>query len=108
MKHYHSQQYISDKIRNTEPLMAFKNTADFAQWRGKAKEKLEELLGLPFETCEDEFAITEEKDTELYHQISFEFQSEEGYFIPGEFLIPVGVGGKVPVVIGLQGHTTGN
>lgn len=107
MKQYHSHRYIANKIRNTDPLLAFCEGIDDAEWRHEAKGKLEELLGLPYEACEDQFAIIEEQDTGFYHQISFEFQSEDGYYVPGEFLIPTGVTGKIPVVIGLQGHTTG-
>lgn len=107
MKRYHSHQYMANKIRNTEPLLAFREKMDYVEWKYRAKNKLEELLGLPFETCEDRFVIIEEKDTENYHQIGFEFQSEEGYFILGDFLMPIGANGKLPVVIGLQGHTTG-
>lgn len=107
MKQYHSHQYMSHKIRNTKPLLAFQEDTDFDSWRVKAKEKLEDLLGLPFDTCEDMFAVTEEKDSDLYHQISFEFQSEEGYFVPGEFLVPTGVTEKLPVAICLQGHSSG-
>lgn len=87
--------------------MAFKEDADFETWSTLAKAKLEELLGLPFEICEDLFVINEEKDMDLYHQISFEFQSEEGYFVPGEFLIPKEVSEKLPVSICLQGHSSG-
>lgn len=107
MKQYHSHQYIADKIRKTKPIMAFQREADFAEWKVKCKEKLEELLGLPFELCADMFVITEEKDTKLYRQICFEFQSEEGYFVPCDLLIPIDAKEPFPVAICLQGHSSG-
>ena len=72
-----------------------------------AKAKLEELLGLPLPACSNEFSVLGEADTDLYRQISFEFQSEPGYFVPCELLIPNGAKGPLPVVVCLQGHSSG-
>lgn len=107
MKHYESHKFIVDKIKCIEPKLAFHEDCDYRAWSKEAKEKLEELLGLPFESCDDKFAILDETDMDTYKQISFEFQSEEGYFVPGEFLMPKAAVGKVPVAICLQGHSSG-
>lgn len=107
MKHYESHKFIVDKIKSIEPKLAFHKDCDYHAWSKEAREKLEELLGLPFESCDDKFAILDETDMGTYKQISFEFQSEEGYFVPGEFLMPKAAVGKVPVAICLQGHSSG-
>ena len=107
MKHYHAHQFIVEKTKNTMPLMAYDESKEFETWSKEAKEKLTELLGLPFEACLDEFALLGEEDKGYYRQISFEFQSEEGYFVPAELLIPTEKEGKVPIAICLQGHSTG-
>ena len=107
MRHYHSHRYICDKIRSTKSIMAFRKEDVFDEWKIRAQKKLEELLGLPFAICEDQFVIMKEHDTELYHQVCFEFQSEEGYFVSGDLLIPIGAKKPLPVVICLQGHSSG-
>lgn len=68
---------------------------------------MEELLGLPFEKCEDMFEITGRSEEDGYSRIDFEFQSEEGYFVPCNLLIPAGEVKPRPGVICLQGHSTG-
>ena len=66
-----------------------------------------ELLGLPFELCEDMFEVDAEVDCGKYMRTDFTFQSEEGYFVPGSFLIPKGVKHPLPLAICIQGHSTG-
>ena len=107
MKQHEAHKFIVDKIKGMTPKLAFDVEQDYTKWRKEAKERLEDLLGLPFETCEDDFVITGEADKGFYRQISFIFQSEEGYYLPSEFLLPKDATGKVPVVVCLQGHSTG-
>lgn len=87
--------------------MAFDENADYQEWKMQAKQKLEELLGLPFEKCNDDFQILCESDKEGYCRIDFEFQSEEGYYIPCNLLFPSGASDPLPTVICLQGHSSG-
>ena len=107
MRYYNAHDYMVKKIYNQKPLMAFEESADYYEWKKQAKEKLEELLGLPFDKCDDDFQILGENDTEDYHKIDFEFQSEEGYYILCNLLIPREVSHPLPTVICLQGHTSG-
>lgn len=107
MRYYNSHDYIVNKIKNQKPLMAFDENVDFYEWKKQAKQKLEELLGLPFEKCDDDFQILDESDEEEYHKIDFEFQSEEGYYIPCNLLIPIEAKKQLPTVICLQGHSSG-
>lgn len=87
--------------------MRYKYDTDFAAWRKSAKAKLEELLGLPLEKCDDCFTVISEIDCGEYKRIDFEFQSEKDCFVRGTFLAPANIGGKLPCAICLQGHTTG-
>lgn len=107
MKYYNSHEYMMQKIQNTKPLMAFDENADYHEWKAQAKQKLEELLGLPLEKCNDDFQIHCESEAEGYRRIDFEFQSEEGYYIPCNLLIPSGANQPLPTVICLQGHSSG-
>jgi cephalosporin-C deacetylase-like acetyl esterase len=107
MKIYNSHEYILEKAKCTRPICAFDAEKDFSIWKEQAKDKLTELLGLPFEKCEDLMKIKARCKTEEYESIAFEFQSEEGYFIPCELIVPLGEKKPRPTVICLQGHSTG-
>lgn len=107
MKYHNSHEYIANKIQNQKPLMAFDENVDYQEWRERAKEKLEDLLGLPFEKCDDDFQIQCESDEEGYHRIDFEFQSEKEYYVSCNLLIPSGACKPLPTVICLQGHSSG-
>lgn len=73
-----------------------------------AKTKLKALLGMDkFKQCEDCLEIEYDVERDKFREIRFNFQSEEGYFVPCHFLIPEGLKGPAPVVLCLQGHSTG-
>ena len=108
MKIYKSHDYVKQVLAKKDPAMRYREGEDFNLWHQKARKKLAELLGLPFfAKCENLFTITECKECGNYTKIDFEFQSEEGYFIPCNLLIPAGAKKALPTVICLQGHTTG-
>ena len=107
MKMYNSSEYIKHKAAFAEPLLRYKFDRDFSEWRREAKDKLEKLLGLPFEKCDDMFCILSQKEYEDYKKIDFEFQSEQGYYVSASLLVPNGISKPVPPVICLQGHSTG-
>jgi len=83
------------------------NGGDFIEWQKNAKAKLTQLLGLPFEYCDDLIRIEFEEQHEDFKEIRFTFQSEEGYFVPCHLLVPNGAQMPLPVVICIQGHSTG-
>lgn len=107
MKIYNSHEYLLEKAKRIKPICAYDAEKDFTMWKNEAKDKLMELLGLPFEKCEDLLEIKSRCKTEEYESIVFEFQSEEGYFIPCELIMPLGEKKPRPTVICLQGHSTG-
>ncbi len=107
MKFYKSYDYIVEKSKQTPPTMAYDGSSDLAQWQTTARAKLEELLGLPLQRCDDQFSILSTTQTETYLRTEFEFQSEQGYFQKGVFLYPLNCEGKRPLAICLQGHATG-
>ena len=104
---YNSNEYIKHIAAKTAPSMRYNQGTDLSLWQKNAKEKLTELLGLPFEKCEDRFTVTSETQCDEYTRTDFEFQSEEGYFARCVFLFPKNAKGKLPCAICLQGHTTG-
>jgi len=104
---YNSNAYIKHIAKGITPSMRYNYDTDFAAWRENAKAKLEELLGLPLETCEDCFTVVAETDCDGYKRVDFTFQSEKDYVVSAAMLIPSGVRTKTPCAICLQGHSTG-
>ena len=102
-----SLEFIQGVIRGMEPSMAFKAECNLEEWQKVAHEKLTELLGLPLATCEDEFMILKEEENAEYKSITFQFQSEPGYYVDATLLIPNGITKAIPGVICLQGHSNG-
>lgn len=102
-----SRDYLLTLAKEKQPKLAYDGTLPLEQWQEKAREKLEELLGLPLPECEDAFQITNESEYEKFKQIEFEFMSEPGHIVAAVLRIPVGEKKPHPVVIGLQGHSTG-
>lgn len=100
--------YNLEILRKTKPEFRYDGAEDFALWQKKAREKLAELLGLPFEKCEDLFNIEFTKEHSTHTETRFTFQSEKGFFVPCHLLVPKNENQeKMPLVICLQGHSTG-
>lgn len=79
----------------------------FETWRISAREKLSELLGMDkFTYVNPELEIEYEKKINKATEIRFTFQSEKGYRVPCHLLLPDGIENP-PVMICLQGHSTG-
>lgn len=96
---------IKDKIA---PSMRYDGKQDFNEWREELRKKLIELIGIDtFVKCDPQFEIEYEKETDEYSETRFSIQSEEGYRFPAVLRVPKNVEGKIPVVICLQGHSTG-
>ncbi|MGI6279831.1 MAG: alpha/beta hydrolase family protein [Acutalibacteraceae bacterium] len=107
--HYPSSPIEKNRamLRSAAPLMAYKETDNFGEWQIKAREKLNNLLGLPFEECEDNFTITS-KETENGISITyFVFQSEADYYVRCAFITPENATKPLPLAICLQGHSKG-
>ena len=94
-------------LHNTVPSMRYKDGEDFKKWQEKGREKLKKLLGIPFEDCQADFSIVSEKNYDDHREIYFKFQSEPGYYVSCCFCVPIPEPKASPVVICLQGHSTG-
>lgn len=107
MKIHNSKEFVAAYSKTVKPSMAFNELSDFDKWREAARLKLQQLLGLPFAACNDDFKITNIEETSQIKKIEFEFQSEEGYYIACVMLCPQNQTKPLPVAICLQGHSTG-
>lgn len=98
--------YTKEQLLLQKPAMAYNGT-DFAAWKEKARETLRELLGMDkFTKVEPMLEIEYETELENGTEIRFTFRTEEGYRAPAHLLLPHGVENP-PVMICLQGHSTG-
>lgn len=92
-------------IQNCKPSMAY-DPAN-SGWRSAAREKLAALLGMDkFQKVAPQLQLESKEKIPGATKIYFSFQSEEGYRVPCALVLPEGIQ-KPPVMICLQGHTTG-
>ena len=88
--------------------MGFHGWETLDEWQARARDKLSELLGLPYELCDPQFRVEYRDETEEFYETRFTFQCEEGCFAPAHFLTPKKkTDEKPPVMICLQGHSNG-
>ena len=85
------------------------SSGDVNEWQKKARERLSALLGYDRieAACDDMLTITKLEDHDGYTEYLITFQSEEGYFVPTNLFLPSNREGKIPMIICLQGHSTG-
>lgn len=102
-----SKDFINRLAKGIKPLMAYEKGMDVEKWRQGAKEKLEELLGLPLDKCSADFKVTGKAVFDEFTRYDFTYQSEPGYYVPCVMLVPVNARGPLPAAICLQGHSSG-
>lgn len=101
--------YIQELINRQEPSMRYRSGQDFSSWQKEAREKLWSLLGL--DACiggaTDNLEIEFEKDEDAFHETRFLFETEPGLQVPCHLLVPLKKKEGRPLMICLQGHSTG-
>ncbi len=97
-----------EKLKKVKPILSFDKDKSFVEQRKIIKEKFSEIVRVR-KTTEKPNIIIEYKDTsdERFDEIRFLAEVENDFFVPAHFLIPKNFSGKIPVVICLQGHSTG-
>lgn len=95
----------------SRPLLAFSENNDYQNWKEQIRSKYIELLGLDEirkNDCELKVEIEEIKEFDSYTRIRYTFESEKNSVVPCYLLVPKKKDNKkLPVMICLQGHTTG-
>jgi dienelactone hydrolase len=95
------------QLAETEPLLRLREGEGLEAWRGPARQRLRDLLGMGrIEYCDLDVQAGEVLDMGDYTRTRFSFQSEPGYRVPGYFCLPAN-GDASKVMICLQGHSTG-
>lgn len=94
--------------KEIKPVLGFDEQKDFNTQRELIRSKLIELLGIPHKWVDPKPVIEFEKsNNEEYDEIRFKFESEPDFFVPAHLILPKERKGKLPVVICLQGHSSG-
>jgi len=96
-----------EMLENIEPELAYKSECNYEEWKAKVKEKLIELLGDTPEKVEPNVRVEWVEKRDGYTEKRFIFDTEPKTSVPCHLLIPDGVKLPCPVVICLQGHSTG-
>lgn len=94
-------------LKNRKQLLAFDPSADYADWKTAVKEKFCELLGDDPEPVDLNISVEWEKETELFTERRIVFDTELGASVPCHLLLPKNGKAPYPVVICLQGHSSG-
>jgi cephalosporin-C deacetylase-like acetyl esterase len=87
--------------------MAFDPANNFAEWQMEVGIKLRELVGVMPDQVPPSVRIEWERSYDSFDETRFTFTSEPGADVPCHLLLPKNADGPVPVVICLQGHSTG-
>lgn len=99
-------EFAKELIQQVNPSDSYKGE-NYEAWKRKARAKLSSLLGMDkFTKVAPETEIEYTEKIEGGEKIRFTFQSEAGYRVPCYMLLPDGVENP-PVIICLQGHSTG-
>lgn len=99
-------EFSKEIIQKVKPSMSYSG-GELETWQKSARAKLAELMGLDrLEKCEPDLEIEYTEKLENATEIRFTFETEKGYRVPCHLLLPDGME-KPPVIITLQGHSTG-
>ena len=80
---------------------------DVLSWQARARKRLETLLGLPFEETEAKAEIEFTREKDGCAETRFLLYSEKEVRVPCHLLVPHTQKEKLPLMICLQGHSTG-
>ena len=94
-------------FRERTPLLRYNEERDFEAWRAEVGAKLKELIGDLPERVPINVRIEWTKETEEFKEYRFVYDSELDTSVPAHLLVPHKAKKPCPVVICLQGHSTG-
>ena len=101
-------KYHVPQLKAVRPAMSFDPAADFDVQKKALRARLEELLCVPERTGACVPLIEyEDRSDPRFDEIRFLTETEKGFFVPSHLLLPKNRAGKIPLVICLQGHTSG-
>ena len=105
--HFAPEACIESLQEEASLLLAFDPKRDYASWRQQVRSKLAELLGKTPALVPLNVRVEGEWQREGFREIRFVYTAERNADVPCHLLIPDGAAAPAPVVICLQGHSTG-
>jgi len=97
-------QHLLDTVT---PALAYTPERDYQGWRQSVEARLQELLGPTPAVVPLNIRQEEGVERDFYRETRFVFTSEPGADVPCYLLTPLDAGEPLPLVICLQGHTSG-
>ncbi|MDD6308754.1 MAG: alpha/beta hydrolase family protein [Clostridia bacterium] len=94
-------------LSNQKPLLAFDPDAEYDVWKKQVQEKFTELLGDTPEKVGLNITVEWEKESDTFVERRIIFDTEPMASVPCHLLLPKNGKKPYPVVICLQGHSTG-
>lgn len=95
------------QIEQAPRMLAFAEQHDVAAWRQRVAAQLQSLVGVIPALDPLNLRIEYTRAASTYHETRFIFTAEPGADVPAHLLIPAHGQPPYPVVICLQGHTSG-
>ncbi len=92
------------------PKLSYNPKKNYKKWKTEIRKRFIEVSGLDaiaLNVCDPQFEIEKQEQKDGYRQIRFSFYSEVGAVVTCYLLVPDLGKEKYPVVITLQGHSTG-
>ena len=94
-------------LDSMKPYLTFDESKDYEQWKNQVKDKLTELLGDTPDKTDINIRIEWEEDRGEYTEKRIVFTAEKDVDVPCHLWIPKSAKNAVPVIICLQGHSSG-
>ena len=108
MPYFSTSDLHMELMKGKQYPLAYDASKPFDEQKAAVEAKFKELVGVIEKRTEPKPVIDYiKKDDERFDEIRFRFESEPGFFVPCHMLLPKNYSGKIPVVICLQGHSTG-
>ena len=105
---YNPQTEMLRRMEHADFAYRIGDKETLPEWQTRARARLLERLGLPLEKVAPETRIEWTREEDGYTETRFVFKSEKDVFVPCHLLLPSNSsGGKLPLIICLQGHSTG-
>ena len=94
-------------MKTIQPRLAFDPQRDFPAWRQAVDAKLRELVGVLPDRVPPNLRQEYERENDLFRETRFVFSAEAYADVPCHLLVPQAGDAPFPVVVCLQGHSTG-
>jgi dienelactone hydrolase len=107
MKTFAPESCHEHLMKTIQPRLAFDPQSDFQTWRRTVDAKLRELVGVLPDRVPPNLRQEYERENDLFRETRFLFSAEAYADVPCHLLVPRKGDAPFPVVVCLQGHSTG-